>query len=505
MTTLNLITPPAAQTSDSIALLWDKIRSAKVESYDVYVDGQLVTSTPHTDCTLRNLAPAREYSVRIAAKITGGDPIQSNTLRVSTKPAPRVFDITAYGALGDGKTLNTKAIQSAIDACNAGGCVRIPAGTFMSGAIFLKSDMTLFLDAGAILLGSPDTKDYPVFTYRSEGREKPCHASLINSANAPDNARLRNITVAGTGIIDGNGVALFHNTMKDKLAERGRVLCIRNTDGVYIQGITLRNSPFWCLHPIYCTGVSINAVTIKTRLDEHGNKYAIHNNDGIDPDSCKDVFIFDCDIFSQDDCIALKSGRDADGRAVGIATENVRITHCRFHSGFGVACGSEMSGGVRNVLVEDCDFKNTFSIASVKAPRGRGSVIENVTYRDCTLKNTDPEIKETKWFRGAIYVDYFYGQNEIDMTPKPRDDGTPIMHHLRFENITLDTIEGHAVYLHGLPESPVKDVVMQNIQAIGKHGFLANTVQGLTLENVNVTAREGAARTFSNVESLSEK
>ena len=452
---LALMSPPAAQTADSIAVLWDKPAGVSVEDYDVYLGSILVTTTKHADYTFQGLDAAREYEISVRARVAVGSPLKSDTVRIATNPRTQVFDITKFGAAGDGKTLNTRAIQAVIDACGAGGVVRVPAGVFLSGAIFLKSDMTLHLDEGAVLLGSPDPKDYPVMKYRSEGKEKPCYASLINTPDAKG-TRWRNITIAGSGTINGNGTVLRQEEMSEKAAERGRVICIRDTDGLYLQGVTIRQSPFWCVHPIYCNGVTVNGVSIHTKYDEAGHPYpGMVNGDGLDPDSCRNVFIFNCHIASEDDCIALKSGRDAEGRAVGIPTENVRISHCLFTSGFGVAMGSEMSGGVKNVLVEDCVFQDTFSIGSVKAIRGRGSMVENITYSDCTLTNQNQKTQDSRWFRGALYVDQFYGDAKPDLsTAKPKDESTPLIRNVLFQNITLDTVGGNAI----LCSLPVIDV-----------------------------------------------
>lgn len=497
---LVVTSPPAAQTPDSIAVCWDKPVGVRVDGYDVFLGDELVTTTVHTDYTLEGLAAGQEYEVSVRARTAGGVFLSGPTLRVATKPQPQVFDITRYGAVGDGNTLNTSAIQAAIEACTADGVVRIPAGTFRSGAIFLKSAMTLHLDKDAVLLGSADTKDYPVMTYRWEGREVPCYASLINTPDS-HGTRWYDISITGTRTIDANGSALRKRELAEAAGAPGRAVCIRDTDRVYLQGVTIRQSPAWCVHLVYCSGVSVNGVSIHTRYDEAGRKYSgIANGDGLDPDSCRDVFIFNCHIASQDDCIALKSGRDAEGRAVGRPTENVRISHCRFTSGFGVAVGSEMSGGIREVLVEDCVFENTFSIASVKAPRGRGNVIENVTYRDCTLINRDDEHRDGRWFRGALYVDNFYGEAAFDPSEaRPKDAGTPVIRNVTFQNITLDTVGGNAIYLTGLPESPLENIRLEHVTAVGKHGFVANNIRGLVLDHVSVEAREGSAMRFVNV------
>jgi len=495
-----LMSPPAAQTADSIAVLWDKPAGVSVEGYDVYLGSNFVATTEHTDYTFQGLAAAQEFEISVRAHVADGKLLQSNPVRITTKPQPQVFDITTHGAAGDGKTLNTHAIQAAINECSAGGVVRIPAGVFLCGAIFLKSEMTLHLDEGAVLLGSSNPKDYPLMKYRCEGRETNCYASLINTP-ATNGARWRDITINGSGTINANGSALRQKEKAEAAGRLGRAVCIRDTDGVYLQGVTVRQSPFWCVHLIYCTGVSVNGVGIHTRYDEAGKKYpGIVNGDGLDPDSCRDVFIFNCHIASEDDCIALKSGRDAEGRAVGIPTENVRISHCLFTHGFGVAMGSEMSGGLRNVLVEDCVFQDTFSLASVKAIRGRGNMIENITYRDCTLTNQSQEHQDSQWFRGAIYVDQFYGDAKFDShQARPKDESTPLIRNVLFQNIKLDTVGGNAIYLTGLPESPLENIRLENVTATGKHGFIANNINGLTLNNVSVEARDGKAMRFDNV------
>lgn len=497
---LQLISPPAARTADSIAVLWSKPSGLGPQSYDIYLDGKLVANTNYTDFTFKNLSAGSDHEVSLRARGEGSTIVESDSVRVTTKQQSQVLDVTTYGAVGDGKMLNTKAIQATIQACGAGEVVRIPKGVFRSGAIYLKSDMTLLVDEGAVLLGSADTKDYPLMQYRWEGLEKKCYASLINTPGT-NGARWRDITIMGTGTINANGSALRKAELAEAAGAPGRGVCIRDTDRVYLYGITVRQSPAWCVHLIYCSEISVNGVSIHTKYDESGVKYAgIVNGDGLDPDSCRNVFIFDSHIASEDDCIAIKSGRDAEGRAVGIPTEHVRISHCRFTSGFGVAVGSEMAGGVRDVLVEDCVFQDAFSIASVKAPRGRGNVIEDITYRDCTLSNQSLENHDSKWFRGALYVDQFYGEDASDPSiAKQKDEGTPLIRKVLFQNITLDTVGGNAIYLAGLPESCLDNIRLENVTATGDHGFVAYNVRQLTLDHVSVEARNGEAMRFVNV------
>lgn len=394
-----------------------------------------------------------------------------------------LYNIRDYGAEPDTGNICTQAVQRAIDACDRGGTVIVPEGTYVTGALFLKSNMTLRLDRGAKLLGSGDVKDFPVMGYPYEGFDQLCYASLINTDSAPH----ENITIEGEGVIDANGKALFEAEMSDARIKRGRAVCIRSTRNLTLKGVEIRQSPAWCLHLIYCEDVLLDGVKIHSKYDENGNIYGMHNCDGIDVDSCRRVRIINSVIASQDDCIAIKSGRDIMGRRAGIPSEEVTIENCGFKSGFGVAIGSEMSGGVKDVYVRNCTFENTHSIASVKAVRGRGSYIRNIHYENCTLVNNSTEYEDTKYFRGALYVDGFYGAETFDAeTAAPVDDGTPTVEGIYFKDISLKTIAGNAVYLCGLPESHFRNICLENVTAHGKYGMKYRNIDNLQLINTEI-------------------
>ena len=398
------------------------------------------------------------------------------------------YSIVDYGAMPDGQTVCTREIQRAIDLCEKGGTVYIPAGTFVTGALFLKSDMTLYLEEGARLLGSDNVSDFPVMGYPFEGLDQLCYASLINTSGAP----CRNITIDGEGTIDANGAKLFAAEMSENRGKRGRAVCIRNTENLTIRDVKIRQSPAWCLHLIYCENVLLDNIEVHSKYDENGEVYkGIYNGDGIDIDSCKNVRVVNSIIASQDDCIAIKSGRDAEGRRTGIPSQDITIENCTFKSGFGVAIGSEMSGGVKDVYVRNCTFENTHSIASIKAIRGRGSYIKNIHYENCSLINRNTEITDSKWFRGAIYADGFYGCAEFDAeTPVEVNEETPVVEGIYMKDITVDTISGNAIYLCGLPEMPYRDFYLENITAHGKYGMKVKNIENLQLSNVNVTCDE---------------
>ena len=399
-----------------------------------------------------------------------------------------IYNIADYGARPDGKTVCTRAVQRAIDLCGKGGTVYVPEGTFVTGALYLKSDMTLYLEKNSKLLGSGDLNDFPIIGCPFEGYEQLCYASLINTDGAP----CRNITIDGEGTLDANGVELFHKEMSEGKGKRGRIVCIRNCENLTIRGVTLRQSPAWGLHLVYCKNVLIENIVVHTKYDENGEKYRdVYNCDGIDIDSCGGVVIRNSLISSQDDCIAVKSGRDAVGRRVNIPSENITIENCEFKSGFGVAMGSEMSGGVKDVYVRDCRFTDTHSIASVKTVRGRGAYIRNVHYENCTLDNNNTEITDSKWFRGALYIDAFYGEDVFDAdAPAPVDETTPTVEDIYFKNISLKTVAGNAIYICGLPERHLRNIHLENITAHGRHGMKTKNADNLTAVNVSVTSDE---------------
>lgn len=405
----------------------------------------------------------------------------------------QVLNILDYGAVGDGKTVNTAAIQKAIDDCPAGGCVLIPEGVFVSGAVFLKGEMTL--EVNGRLKGSDNLEDFPIMIYRYEGLEQKCFASLVGVKGDMEGEQIsnphmilhRNITICGSGTIDGNGTLLFKKELTETGPKRGRTLCIRNTDGVTITGVKVRHSPSWCLHLIYCRNILLHDMEIHTRFDEDGKLYeGVYNNDGLDLDSCDKAVVRNCLIASGDDCIAIKSGRDKEGREVGICSENIEVYDTVFKYGWGVVMGSEMSGGVRNVYVHDCDFRDTFSYGAVKAPRGRGAVVENITFeRIKHYYHNENYFKDCKWFRGALYIDNYYSHDVNDYNrPEERGEGTPFFRNIVVKDVVSETVGGNGIFICGLPEQHIQHVVLRNVHVKAKNGIVLHNVDDLDWEDV---------------------
>jgi len=379
---LNLFVPPRTESEGSITLMWDKPEAyADVADYLIFCDGRQVAATAKTNGTIDGLEPDHGHAFYVEARDAQGRvSTPSKTIAVRTLPQGARLNVLDYGARGDGRTKNTAAIQKAIDACPAGGVVEIPSGVFRSGALFLKSDLTLLIDAGGVLQGTTDLADYqPMIRNRFEGWEMDTFASLINAGRL-DHAgpcNVRNIAIRGRGEIRGGGNALAHAMIAaGGIRSRGRLICIMNCSGLDIQGLTIDDPPCWTIQYIYSEKISCHDLTIRS---------TVANGDGMDPDSSTDCFIFNCSFSNGDDCIAIKSGKNPEGGQIGRPTENVRITDCTFLVGHGISIGSEISGSVRHVLVRDCDTGNLMNGLQIKGTPERGGVIEDVRVQDCQV------------------------------------------------------------------------------------------------------------------------
>ncbi len=361
------------------------------------------------------------------------------------------YNIQDLGALGDGVFDSTFAIQAAVDRCarNGGGTVYVPAGDYVTGALRMRSNLTLHLDAGATLIGSDSITAFPVSTTRWEGPDaRPMHAGIINGED------LTNVAIVGRGTIDGNGAVWWERYRSGKLDhERGKLIRLVNCRDILIDGITLCNSPMWTLNPVACDNVTISRITIR-------NASHSPNTDGINPDSCSNVRISDCHIDVGDDCIAIKAGTEDDGRMNRKTCENIVVSGCTMLRGHGgVVIGSEITGGVRNVSIGNCVFRGTDRGIRIKARRGRGSAVEDISVSNIVMDEV----------LCPIVVNLFYGCGATDLRavsdtePHPVTSATPSFRRLRFSQITARRVKYAAAYILGLPEMFVEDVVLDNL------------------------------------------
>jgi polygalacturonase len=401
-------------------------------------------------------------------------------------------NVRQLGAKGDGLSDDSPAIRAAIDkvATRGSGTVQFPPGDYLTGPIELASHMTLKLDRGATLRFSTDPQLYPPTLTRWEGTECYNFSPLMHGKDLTD------IAIAGEGTIDGQGRDWWDMrrnarpavTRLRKMAQDGTPVEERRfatvQDGlrptliefwqcsnVTVEGVTIQQSPFWTVHPVYCTDVTLRNLTIRGDGP---------NTDGIDPDSCQRVRIDNCDIATGDDSIAIKSGRDSDGRRVNRPTTDVQITNCRFAKGHsGVAIGSETSGGVSDVVIRDCTSDGNNVGILVKTMRGRGGVIENITAERITLKNVK---------RDGVMISMRYNTTQ----PEPVSERTPTVRNVTFRDIK-GTSNERAGRFTGLEERAVENVRLENVVIAAKEGFAATWTDRVTFAGVSLKLDKGPA------------
>ena len=367
-----------------------------------------------------------------------------------------------FGAKGDGKTKDTVALQSAIDACAAqgGGTVRVTTGTYVSAPLVLKSNVTLRLDKDAKILGSPDHGEYPPVTMFHLPDLQP----LISSTNAS------NVAIEGEGTIDGNGESWWQEVreVKDKGVlgnhPRPKLIIFDHCKNVRVEGITIQNSPMWQLVPYYTDGMVIRKVRILA--PQHSP-----NTDAIDPFSSSNIVIDHVYADVGDDNVAIKSG-PINSPGPDDPSRNITITDCTFMHGHGLSIGSELAGGAQNIHAERIHFEGTDQGIRVKSNRDRGNDVGNFVFRDITMKDVKTAILISEYYPKVLPA-----ENEAT---QPVGRLTPHFHDIVLENITATGSKTAGVII-GLPESPVKNVVLNNVKLSAE--------EGLTISNAEVTGQ----------------
>ena len=465
---------------------------------------------------------------QVAAAQTAQPRVQTTSFRKDT------FDIRTYGARPDGLTLNTQSINKALADCSkkGGGVVLVPAGLWLTGPVVLQSHVNLHLQRGALLQFTKDFNQYPLVKGNWEGLPQMRNQSPISAA------RSTNIAITGYGIIDGGGDA-WRMVKKDKLTAsqwknlvasggvlsadqkvwypsekslkgaglknpgqitpektpefyeeikdflRPNLLVLEQCNRVLLEGVTFQNSPAWCLHPLMCENITVRNISVK-------NPWYAQNGDGIDLESCKNVLIENSIFDVGDDGICIKSGRDAEGRKRGMPTQDVIIRNCtvyQAHGGFVI--GSEMSGGARNIWVDDCTFIGTDIGLRFKTTRGRGGVVENIYINNIVMKDIVGE---------AILFDMYYAaQDPIPAAGEKREppkvelmpvtEETPQFRNIHIKNVVANGAE-KALFVRGLPEMNVKNITLQNMVLQARQGVEITEATNITLKNVTVLTRQ---------------
>jgi polygalacturonase len=392
--------------------------------------------------------------------------------------AGKVCDARTYGSKADGTTKDTKSIQAAIDDCASagGGTVKLSGGTFLSAPIVLKSNITLDVEKGATLLGSPDHEDYP----KKIEFKGPGYQSLIGAVNA------EHVSITGGGTIDGNGASWWALARTQKNAgvlgsenSRPRGLVFDHCKHVRIEGVTVQNSPYWQIVPYYSDDVVIRNVRILAPARSP-------NTDAIDPFSSSNVVIDHVYADVGDDNVAIKSGM-INSPGPDAPSRNITITDCDFEHGHGLSIGSEIAGGAQNIHAERIHFKGTDQGIRIKANRDRGADVSNISFKDITMEDVRTSILISEYYPKAL--------PEGEVAAEPVQRLTPHFHDITIENVK-STNSGWAGVVIGLPESPVKNVVMKNVDIEAKKGM---TIAYATVNatNLKVTAGEGESITVA--------
>jgi polygalacturonase len=387
--------------------------------------------------------------------------------------AATTCNVRAYGAKGDGTTKDTAAIQKAIDTCSAkgGGTVLLTAGTYVSAPIMIKSNVTLRLVKDATLLGSPDHKDYPPKVEFHTPDLQP----LVGSENAT------NIAIEGEGTIDGNGESWWKEARERHSGGvlgkdlRPKLIILDHSKNIRIEGITIQNSPMWQLVPYYSDNIVIR--NVRVLAPQHSP-----NTDAIDPFSSSNILIDHVFADVGDDNIAIKSG-PINSPGPDSPSKNIKIVDCTFKHGHGLSIGSEIAGGVQNVSAERVSFEGTDNGIRVKSNRDRGNAdIGNFHFKDITMKDVKNDIIISEYYPKIAPV------GEVEAAPVGRL--TPVFHDIVLENVTA-TGETNAGAIYGLPESPVKNVVLKNVHIESKTPLKIGYAD-VTAINLTVKASDSA-------------
>ena len=431
-----------------------------------------------------------------------GDPWKTDYPKILARIKPPTFkkkdyDILKFGAKAGGQVDCREAINKAIDACSkaGGGRVVVPAGEFLTGAIRLKSNVNLHVSKGATLKFATDARAYvPIVHTRWEGMELMHLSPLIYAYEET------NIAITGEGTLDGQGKAYFwkwhgnpryggNPEVMSQRAARARLYEFMDRNApvaerifgeghwlrpqfiqpykcknVLIEGVKVIDSPMWEVHPVLCENVTVRNLHIAT----HGP-----NNDGCDPESCKDVLIDNCYFDTGDDCIAIKSGRNNDGRRLNTPTENIIVRNCTMKDGHGgITVGSEISGGVRNLFAHDCklDSADLWTALRVKNNASRGGKLENFYFKNITVGTVS---------RAVVEIDFNYEEGA-------KGEHIPLVRNYVVEDLTCVT-GNRAVDLQGLDNAPIYNVTLRNCTfGTVKNASVVKNVKGLNLTNVKV-------------------
>ncbi len=489
------------------------------ETFDIWLNGGLYASSDRAVFSVYGLQPDTIYEL----KVTRGAE-SSAVFLIHTEAETLVMNVRSFGASGDGGTDDTAFLQAAILACPAGGRIYIPAGTYRFTHLFLKSNLTLELEEGALLQAIPDRDRLPVLPGRAESAKDACEYIAGTWEGKPADSYvsiltgmfIENVVICGRGTIDGS--ADFDNWWDMGRCKgypaRPKMLHLNHCRNITLQGLTIKNSPSWNLHPFYSDDIRFLDLNIISPDNSH-------NTDGIDPDSCKNVEIAGVHFSVGDDCIAIKSGQlPADGNTQNLRpSENIEIHNCLMESGHGgVTIGSESAGGVHHVLVRNCFFLNTDRGLRVKSRRGRGrdSYVSGISFQHVRMDGV-----KTPFVINCFYYCGDEGKTDYVRTKDalPVDERTPRVGDIIIRHVTCTNCHVAGLFFYGLPESKIelvdmndvhisyaqdaeagKPAMMADLEPCRRKGIFVRNALRVVLKNVSIMGAEGELLDLNGVD-----
>jgi polygalacturonase len=408
----------------------------------------------------------------IATGCRSTQPIQT----MKSTAATTFHNVRSFGAKGDGMTEDTAAFQAALDLCatNGGGTVTVPAGAYLIGSIVIGPNTTLQLEHGVNLIGSPDIADYPLENVRWEGEFRQGHRALISSDNA------NNVSIAGPGTISGPPLSL--SQLRNP---RGPVLIeLANGTNVTLTGFSTQYQRLWSIHLLFCKNITARDLVIRTP--------ALSNGDGIDVDSCDGVTIENCDINTGDDAISLKSGRGLAAMLLDRPTQNVLIKNCKLVSSIdaSLGIGTEMSGGIRDVRLENCLISGHQNGIFIKSRDGRGGFIENITFDNLTVSNSPTLVGIDLTTKGIQASD-----------PVPGDvEKWALVKNISFNHIKVNNVQALVVGSAVSAQRPIDGLTFSDITGTCERGITLANVLNAKFDSINVTGFSGQLFKTNNVQ-----
>lgn len=489
------------------------------EDYEVYLNNELYCKSNKVVQSIHNLNPETSYEIYV--KNSRGC---SEVVTFTTDYEFVTLNVKAFGAKGDGIQDDTTFIQCAINACPKHGRVLVPEGTYKITSLFLKSDLKLELARGATLSAITDRTKFPILPGIIESYDETDEYNLGTWEGNPLDSfsgiitgiNVENVEITGEGTIDGCASIdnWWENPKVRRIAWRPRLIFLNHCNHVTMQGITVKNSPAWNIHPYFSDNLRFIDLTILNPADSP-------NTDGLDPESCCNVEIIGVYFSLGDDCIAIKSGKIYMGAKYKKPSENLTIRQCCMRDGHGsITIGSEMAGGVKNLVVKECRFLHTDRGLRIKTRRGRGkdAIIDGILFEDIIMDHV----------MTPVVINGFYfcdpdGHSDYVQSKEfhPVDDRTPYLGELTFRNLECTNCHAAATYMYGLPEQKIKKVVLDHVSiSFAKNpkagvpammdgadettrlGLFANNLEVLELNHVTVEGQEGEAFITENIDNL---